>query len=182
MYEWYVLNTYSGQEQKVRGNLLHRVEANGMGLRVRDIVIPTETIVETAPDGSKRETTRVRMPGYLLIEMALDDDSWSLVKNTPGVTGFVGAGAQPMPLSLDERDRILGTESSAAQATPGMEPQGPAFAVGDTVKVIAGPLADFTGTVDEINLESQRVRVLVSIFGRETPTELGFEQVRIDEG
>lgn len=181
MYQWYVVNTYSGQEQKVRGNLMHRVEANGMAAAVRDIVIPTETIIETAPDGSRQETTRVRMPGYLLIEMALDDDSWLLVKNTPGVTGFVGAGAQPMPLSAEERERILGIEMDSATATPGIA-AAPLFAPGDTVKVIAGPLADFTGTVDEVNAETQRVRVLVSIFGRETPTELAFDQVRIDEG
>ncbi len=138
---------------------------------VRQIVIPTEQVVETK-DGQKVTSERRVLPGYVLVQMEMTDDSWSLVKNTPGVTGFVGAANTPAPLSREEVDHLLRvpTEQKVRSRAD--------FEVGETVKVIAGPLSDFSGEIAEISPEQGRLKVLVSIFGRETPAELSFDQVK----
>ena len=169
--KWYVINTYSGHENKARANLEHRIQSMGLVDYFEDIVVPTEQIVETK-GGEKVQIEKRIFPGYVLVKMNLTDDSWSLVKNTPGVTGFVGAENKPTPLSPAEVDRILHTstvEKPKAKAE---------FSVGDQVKVVSGPLAEFTGEVSEVNAEQSKLKVMVSIFGRDTPTELGFEQVK----
>jgi transcriptional antiterminator NusG len=137
----------------------------------RDIVVPTEVVIETK-GGEKVQVERRIFPGYVLVNMILTDESWSLVKNTPGVTGFVGSESKPTPLSPAEVDRILHT-STAEKPRAKAE-----FSVGDQVRVASGPLTDFTGEVAEVNAEQNKLKVMVSIFGRDTPTELGFEQVK----
>ncbi len=176
MYRWYVINTYSGHENKVKANLEHRVLSMGQQSAVRRIVVPTEQVVETK-DGQKVQTEKRVLPGYVLVNMEMTDESWSLVKNTPGVTGFVGATGKPdhrpPPLSQMEVDRLLHTATEAKARPVKVE-----FTVGESVKVISGPLSDFTGEIAEINPEQGRLKVLVSIFGRETPAELSFDQVK----
>ena len=172
MFRWYAVNTYSGHENKVKQNLEHRVHSLGQERNVRTIVIPTEQISELK-DGQKVQTERRTMPGYVLVNMDLNEDSWSLVKNTPGVTGFVGSRNKPVPLSPPEVDRLLHRESAADR--PRARAQ---FDVGETVKVISGPLSDFSGEIAEINEDAARLKVLVSIFGRETPVEVGYDQVK----
>jgi transcriptional antiterminator NusG len=155
----------------VKANLEHRVVSMGQREKVRQVVVPTEQIVETK-DGKKVQTEKRVLPGYVLVNMELTDDSWSLVKNTPGVTGFVGAQSRPVPLSQAEIDRLLHTATETRTRVRAE------FSVGESVKVIAGPLSDFTGEIAEINAEAGRLKVLVSIFGRETPAELSFDQVK----
>jgi transcriptional antiterminator NusG len=169
--KWYVINTYSGHENKARANLEHRIQSMGLSQYFDEIVVPTEQVVETK-GGEKIQLEKRIFPGYVLVKMTLTDDSWSLVKNTPGVTGFVGAENKPTPLSPAEVDRILHT-STAEKPKAKAE-----FSIGDQVKVISGPLAEFTGEVSEVNIEQSKLKVMVSIFGRDTPTELGFEQVK----
>ncbi len=171
MFHWYVINTYSGHEAKVKHNLQHRIVSAGQGHMVRQIVIPTEQVVETK-DGQKVQSERRVLPGYVLVQMQMTDDSWSLVKNTPGVTGFVGAANTPAPLTREEVDHLLRTptEQKTRVRTD--------FEIGETVKVIGGPLSDFEGEIAEISPEQGRLKVLVSIFGRETPAELNFDQVK----
>lgn len=174
MFRWYVINTYSGHEKKVKANLEHRLESMGQRERVRQVVIPTEQVVETK-DGQKVQTEKRRLPGYVLVNMELTPDARWLVQNTPGVTGFVGGGARendPVPLSQAEVDRLLNVVN---ESRPRVRAD---FTVGESVKVIAGPLSDFTGEIAEINAEQARLKVLVSIFGRETPAELSFDQVK----
>jgi transcription termination/antitermination protein NusG len=172
---WYVINTYSGHENKVKANLEHRVSTSGHGRKVSDIIVPTEQVVETGKDGQKVQTEKRTLPGYVLVKMDMDDDTWTLVKNTPGVTGFVGGTgkiSQPVPLTQGEVDRLLHTEGAEKPRVRND------LDIGDQVKIIQGPLSDFSGEVAEINHEQQRVKVLVSIFGRETPAELSFDQVK----
>ena len=171
MYSWYVVNTYSGHENKVKANLEHRRTSMNQEEGIRQIVVPTEQVVETK-DGQKVSSERRVFPGYVLVQMELTDDTWSLVKNTPGVTGFVGAQNKPVPLSRAEVDRILHT---ASVERPKQKAE---FAVGEDVRVTAGPLSDFSGEVVEVNADQNRLKVMVSIFGRETPVELGFDQVK----
>jgi len=169
--KWYVINTYSGHENKARANLEHRIQSMNQVPNFEDIVVPTEQVIETK-GGEKVQVEKRIFPGYILVKMVLTDDSWSLVKNTPGVTGFVGSDNKPTALSPIEVDRILHTttvEKPKAKAE---------FSVGDQVRVSNGPLTDFTGEVAEVNAEQSKLKVLVSIFGRDTPTELGFEQVK----
>jgi transcriptional antiterminator NusG len=169
--KWYVINTYSGHENKARANLEHRIQSMNQVPYFEDIVVPTEQVIETK-GGEKVQIEKRIFPGYILVKMILTDDSWSLVKNTPGVTGFVGSDNKPTALSPTEVDRILHTttvEKPKAKAE---------FSVGDQVRVSNGPLTDFTGEVAEVNAEQSKLKVLVSIFGRDTPTELGFEQVK----
>jgi transcription termination/antitermination protein NusG len=168
---WYVINTYSGHENKAKTNLEHRIQSMNQAQYFKEIRIPTEQVVETK-GGEKVQVERKVFPGYLLVKMVLTDDSWSLVKNTPGVTGFVGSENKPTPLMQTEVDRILHT-ATVPKAKAKAE-----FVVGEQVRVISGPLADFTGEVSEVNLEQSKLKVMVSIFGRDTPTELGFEQVK----
>lgn len=168
--EWYVIHSYSGYENKVQKNLLHRIESMGMQDSIFQIVVPTEEEVELK-DGHRRTVERRVFPGYILVEMVLDEDSWYVVRNTPGVTGFVGSGNKPTPLRKEEVDKILKR----------MEAEAPkvkvSFRVGDRVRIVEGPFEDFMGTVDEIDLDRTRVRVLVNFFGRETPIDLDFLQV-----
>jgi transcriptional antiterminator NusG len=171
MYRWYVINTYSGHEKKVKQNLEHRVQSLGQARAVRQIVVPTETVQEMK-DNQKVSVEKRTMPGYVLVNMDLSDDSWSLVKNTPGVTGFVGSSNEPIPLTQQEVDRLLHRE--VAVRTPSRAQ----FAIGESVKVISGPLSDFSGEISEINEDAGKLKVLVSIFGRETPVEVGYDQVK----
>jgi len=171
MFRWYVVNTYSGHEQKVKHNLEHRVVSLGQQRAVRQIVVPTETVKELK-DNQQVTVEKRTMPGYVLVNMDLNEDSWSLVKGTPGVTGFVGASQEPVPLTQGEVDRLLHRE---AELRPRSRAQ---FSIGESVKVISGPLSDFSGEISEVNEDAQRLKVLVSIFGRETPVEVGFDQVK----
>jgi transcriptional antiterminator NusG len=172
MYRWYVINTYSGHEKKVKQNLEHRVQSLNQQRAVRQVVVPTETVQEVNKDNQKVSVEKRTMPGYVLVNMDLTDESWSLVKGTPGVTGFVGASDQPIPLTQSEVDRLLHRE--VAVRTPSRAQ----FAIGESVKVISGPLSDFSGEISEINEDAGKLKVLVSIFGRETPVEVGYDQVK----
>ncbi len=171
MFRWYAVNTYSGHENKVKQNLEHRVVSLGQERSVRRIVIPTEQVQEMK-DGQRVQVERRTMPGYVLVNMDLNEDSWGLVKGTPGVTGFVGAQNKPVPLNQGEIDRLLNREVAERPRTKAQ------FSVGETVKVVSGPLSDFSGEISEINEDAMKLKVLVSIFGRETPVEVGFDQVK----
>ena len=168
--EWYVIHSYSGYENKVQKNLLHRIESMEMQDKIFQVVVPTEEEVELK-DGHRRTIERRVFPGYILVEMVMDEDSWYVVRNTPGVTGFVGFGNKPTPLRPDEVDKILKRMDAEAPKIK------VSFKVGQKVRIVEGPFEDFNGTVDEIDLDRARVRVLVSFFGRETPIELDFLQV-----
>jgi transcriptional antiterminator NusG len=172
VFKWYVVNTYSGHENKVRTNLEHRIKSMHQDERIVDVVVPTEQVVETKENKEKVTTERRVFPGYVLVKMELTDDTWSLVKNTPGVTGFVGPRNEPVALSPAEVNRILHT-----QAVERVK-QKAEFSVGEVVRVTSGPLSDFSGEVSEVNEDQQKLKVMVSIFGRETPVELGFDQVK----
>jgi transcriptional antiterminator NusG len=171
MFRWYAVNTYSGHEKKVKQNLEHRTTSLGQQRNVRQIVIPTEQVSEMK-DGQKVQVERRTMPGYVLVNMDLNEDSWGLVKNTPGVTGFVGAAQKPVPLNQAEIDRLLNRETAERPRTRAQ------FSIGESVKVVSGPLSDFSGEISEINDDAAKLKVLVSIFGRETPVEVGFDQVK----
>jgi transcriptional antiterminator NusG len=171
MFRWYVVNTYSGHENKVKQNLEHRVVSLGQKRFVRQVVVPTETVSEMKENQKVTKEQRT-MPGYVLVNMELNEDSWQLVKGTPGVTGFVGASNEPVPLTQPEVDRLLHREVAQKVATRDQ------FTIGESVKVVAGPLSDFSGEISEINQEAQKLKVLVSIFGRETPVEVSFDQVK----
>jgi transcriptional antiterminator NusG len=171
MFRWYVVNTYSGHEKKVKQNLEHRVVSLGQQRAVRQVVVPTESVSEMK-DNQKITVEKRTMPGYVLVNMELNEASWGLVKGTPGVTGFVGASNEPVPLTQGEVDRLLHKEIAVRERTRAQ------FAMGESVKVISGPLSDFSGEISEINEDAARLKVLVSIFGRETPVEVGFDQVK----
>jgi transcriptional antiterminator NusG len=171
MFRWYAVNTYSGHENKVKQNLEHRVVSLGQQRNVRQIVIPTEQVSEMK-DGQKVQIERRTMPGYVLVNMNLDEDSWTVVKGTPGVTGFVGSAQKPVPLSQVEVDRLMNRETAERPRTRAQ------FSIGESVKVVSGPLSDFSGEISEINEDAAKLKVLVSIFGRETPVEVGFDQVK----
>ena len=172
--KWYVLHTYSGYENKVKQNLLQRIEAMGLEDVVFRIEIPTETVTEIKEGGRRVESEKKVLPGYVLVRMELDPDSWTVVRNTPGVTGFVGSQGNPEPLTRDEYNKIMGVGKPRVgvpkKATTSIE-------LGQTVKVVSGPFVDFDGTVAEVMPDAGKVRVMVSIFGRETPVELSFDQV-----
>jgi len=167
---WYVIHSYSGYENKVKQNLGSRIETMGMEDHIFDVVVPTEEVVELR-DGRRRTVEQRIFPGYILVDMILNDESWFVVRNTPGVTGFVGSGNQPTPLRQEEADKIL---SRMEEEAPKVKVS---FRIGDAVRIIDGPFTDFLGTVDDLNLERGKVRLLVSFFGRETPVELDFLQV-----
>lgn len=171
MYRWYVINTYSGHENKVKQNLEHRIESMGQGHRIRQVIVPTEQVAEIK-NGQKVQVEKRTMPGYVLVQMEMTDNSWGVVKNTPGVTGFVGQRDDPVPLTKPEVDRLLHRETAERPRTQAQ------FEIGETVKIISGPLADFSGEIAEINEDQSKLKVLVSIFGRETPSEVGYEQVK----
>ncbi|MBN1219076.1 MAG: transcription termination/antitermination protein NusG [Anaerolineae bacterium] len=168
--EWYVIHSYSGYENKVQKNLYHRIESMDMESKIFQVVVPTEEEVELR-DGQRRTIERRVFPGYILVEMLLDEDSWYVVRNTPGVTGFVGSGNKPTPLRQDEVDKIIKRMDAEVPKIK------VSFKVGQKVRIVEGPFEDFMGTVDEIDVERARVKVLVNFFGRETPIELDFLQV-----
>jgi transcription termination/antitermination protein NusG len=168
--DWYVVHTYAGYENKVKANLESRISSMNMEEKIFEVVIPMEDVMEIK-GGKKQVVSRKVFPGYLLVRMYLDDDSWYVVRNTPGVTGFVGSGAKPTPLSEKEVSKILETKP-VEKLKPRVEWQ-----VGESVTVTSGPFAQLPGTIAEINPDQQKVKV-VSIFGRETPVELSFDQVQ----
>ena len=168
--QWYVIHTYSGYENKVKKNLEHRIQALDLTSHIFRIVVPTEEEIEIR-NGQRHNVQRKVYPGYVLIQMRMSDEAWYLVRNTPGVTGFVGMGTKPTALGKEEAAHILHQ----------MEAEAPRVKVtytrGQTVKITDGPFADFEGKVEDVNQEKGKVRVLVSIFGRETPVELDFLQI-----
>ncbi len=173
---WFVVHTYAGYENKVKSNLHSRAVSMNMEDRIYEVVIPMEDVVEFK-NGKKVVVQKKVFPGYLLCRCELDDDSWSVIRNTPGVTGFVGPGTKPTPLSRREVEGILqvkaeGTEAPSKRSRPRLEHE-----VGETVRVKEGPFADFSGQIAEINEDQLKLKVLVNIFGRETPVELEFSQV-----
>jgi transcriptional antiterminator NusG len=174
---WYVVHTYSGYENKVKGNLENVVTSRAMEDSVYEIVIPMEDVVEFK-NGKKVTVSKKVFPGYILVRMELDDETWGAVRGTPGVTGFVGSGTRPVPLSRKEVEGILhveiigGDQAPQKRSRPRLE-----YELGETVRVKEGPFADFSGQIDEINEDQLKLKVLVNIFGRETPVELEFSQV-----
>lgn len=170
--QWYIVHTYSGFEKKVAESLRQRVQAYGIEDQVGEILIPTEDVVEMR-GGRKVVSSKRFFPGYLLVEMAMSDHAWHIVRNTPKVTGFVGAGSKPTPLTREEVEQIL------HQVTESAEKPKPkySFEKGDQVRINEGPFASFNGVVDEVNLDKNTLKVMVTIFGRSTPVELDFLQV-----
>ncbi|HEX2074447.1 MAG TPA: transcription termination/antitermination protein NusG [Geodermatophilus sp.] len=182
--DWYVVHSYAGYENKVKTNLESRIQSLDMEDYIYQIEVPTEEVTEIK-NGKRTQVNRKVFPGYLLVRMELNDESWGAVRNTPGVTGFVGATSRPSPLTLDEVVKILAptttpqaakaTETTTAAATPSTVVD---FEIGESVTVMDGPFATLPATINEINAEQQKLQVLVSIFGRETPVELSFNQVQ----
>lgn len=169
---WYIIHAYSGFENKVAESLRTRAQAFGFADRVGQILIPTEEVIELR-NGKKVISKRMLYPGYVLVEMEMDDELWHAVKNTPRVTGFVGGGTKPVPLTADEVNAVLYRQNSPSERPrPKMT-----FEKNETVKIIDGPFTNFSGKVDEINTERNTLRVMVTIFGRSTPVELDFLQV-----
>ena len=168
---WYTVHTYSGYENAVARNLKQRIDSLGMNNKIFDVIIPTEKKIKVT--GGKRQTVEEKIyPGYILVDMIVDDESWYVVRNTPRVTGFVGAGTTPVPLSQEEVD-ILFKRMTTDTAKHKID-----FSVGELVMVMDGPFKDLEGKVGEIDEEKGKIKVLVSMFGRETPVELDFLQVR----
>jgi len=168
--QWYVVHTYSGYENKVRQNLMHRIESMDAEDRIFEIVVPTQEEIEIK-SGQRKTVQKKVFPGYVLVKMIMDDEAWSVVRHTPGVTSFVGDGTEPMPLPPEEVEQIIaGMTSDEPRVTMSLS-------VGDAVRINDGPFSDFRGVVDEINREKGTVKVLVSFFGREVPVELDFLQV-----
>jgi len=179
--EWYAVHTYVGHEEKVRDNVMQRARSLGMADKVYQVIVPTEETVEHREGGKKEVVRRKIFPGYVFVQMDLGDDpnepneAWEVVRNAPGVTGFVGTATRAVPLSREEEARMLGTIGiTGSKEKPKVRIS---FVVGDMVQVTGGPFADFTGVISELNPERGKIKVLVSIFGRETPLELDFSQV-----
>jgi transcriptional antiterminator NusG len=170
--QWYIVHTYSGFEKKVSESLRQRVQAYGLQDEIGEILIPTEVVVEMR-GGRKVETPKRFFPGYILVEMTMSDNVWHIVRNTPKVTGFVGAGSKPTPLTREEVDQILHQVSQSAEKP---KPKY-TFDKGDQVRINEGPFTSFNGVVDEVNLDRNTLKVMVTIFGRSTPVELDFLQV-----
>ncbi len=169
--DWFVVHTYAGYENKVKTNLMSRISSMNVEEKIFEVVIPMEDVMEIK-QGKKQIVQKKVFPGYLLTRMYLDDDSWYVVRNTPGVTGFVGSGTKPTPLSSREVDKILQVKPEQKKLRPRLE-----FEEQESVRVTSGPFANFTGSISEINVDQSKLKVLVNIFGRETPVELGFDQV-----
>jgi transcriptional antiterminator NusG len=170
--QWYIIHTYSGFEQKVAESLRSRAQAFGFADKIGNVLIPTEEVVEMR-NGKKVISKRLLYPGYVLVEMAMDDQLWHEVKNTPRVTGFVGGGNNPVPLTADEVNSILYRQATSAERPRPKQ----TFEKNETVRIVDGPFASFSGKVDEINSDRDTLRVMVTIFGRSTPVELEFTQV-----
>jgi transcription termination/antitermination protein NusG len=168
---WYVIHTYAGYENKVATNLEKRVESMEMQDKIFRVLVPMEKEMETK-DGKQKIIMKKVFPGYVLVEMIMKDDSWYVVRNTPGVTGFVGSGTKPVPLTKEEVTKIL-RQMGIAEGKPKVD-----FTVGETVQVKEGPFTNFVGKIEDINLEKGKLKVLVSMFGRETPVELEYYQVQ----
>lgn len=167
---WYVVHTYSGYEERVRNNLEQRIKSMDAAGDIHKVVIPTEEEIEVK-NGQRRTVTKKILPGYILVQMTMNDQSWAIVRNTPGVTGFVSGGSKPVPLREEEVGQIMKQmEAEAPRVKVG-------FRQGQSIRVIDGPFIDFIGTVDEIDAEKGKVKVLLSLFGRETPVKLDFLQV-----
>lgn len=167
---WFVVHTYSGHEERVRKNLAERIETLDLSDEIARVEVPTEEEVEVK-NGQRRTVRRKILPGYVIIQMLMSDRNWNIVRNTPGVTGFVGTAGKPTPLQPQEVDRIITQmEAEAPRVKVG-------FKKGQSVRVVDGPFVDFIGMVDEVNTEKGKVKVLLSLFGRETPVELDFLQV-----
>ncbi|ALR12991.1 transcription termination/antitermination protein NusG [Mycobacteroides saopaulense] len=190
--EWYVIHSYAGYENKVKANLQTRVQNLDVGDYIFQIEVPTEEVTEIK-NGQRKQVNRKVLPGYILVRMELNDESWGAVRNTPGVTGFVGATSRPSPLSLDDVVKFLLPQTPAKKPAKGGTPEAAGtapesgglerpvievdFEVGESVTVTDGPFATLPASISEVNAEQQRLKVLVSIFGRETPVELNFTQV-----
>ncbi|MBW3590532.1 MAG: transcription termination/antitermination protein NusG [Actinobacteria bacterium] len=168
--DWYVVHTYAGYENKVKANLEHRIESMGVEDQIFQVLVPMEEEIEIR-NGQRQTVNRKVFPGYVLVEMAMSDESWYVVRNTPGVTGFVGSGAKPIPLEPKEVEKILHVKP-VEKLRPRLE-----FEEGESVRVVTEPFSNFTGTISEINVDQSKLKVLVNVFGRETPVELSFEQV-----
>jgi transcription termination/antitermination protein NusG len=168
--QWFVIHTYSGHEERVKKNLEQRIKFMDSGNEVMQVVIPTEDEIEVR-SGHRKTITRKILPGYVLVQMKMDENSWSIVRNTPGVTGFVGSGNTPTALSDKEAAEILKQMTAEAPKVK------IGFRKGQSVRVTDGPFIDFVGVVDEINMEKGKVKVLLSLFGQETPVELDFLQI-----
>lgn len=170
--QWYIVHTYSGFEKKVSESLQQRVQAYGLQEEIGEVLIPTEDVVEMRA-GKKIVSSKRFFPGYILVEMIMSDHAWHVVKNTPKVTGFVGAGSKPTPLSREEVDQILNQVTEAAEKP---KPKY-TFERGDQVRINEGPFTSFNGVVDDVNIDRNTLKVMVTIFGRSTPVELDFLQV-----
>lgn len=171
--QWYVIHSYSGMENKVKKNIEHRAESMGMTDRILQVVVPTETEIEIR-NGIRREVERRVFPGYVLVNMIMDEDSWYVVRNSPGVTGFVGMGNKPTPLSPEEVSKIMQRiESDQPKLKVSFHP-------GEHVRIMSGPFAEFSGIVEEIDADKGKAKVLVSFFNRETPVEVDFLQLERD--
>jgi transcription termination/antitermination protein NusG len=168
--QWYVIHTYSGHEERVKKNLEQRIKFMDSGSEIIKVVIPTEDEIEVR-SGRRRTVTKKILPGYVLVEMKMDENTWSIVRNTPGVTGFVGSGNTPTPLREKEVSEILKQMTAEAPKVK------VGFRKGQSVRVTDGPFIDFVGVVDEINMEKGKAKVLLSLFGQETPVELDFLQI-----
>jgi transcriptional antiterminator NusG len=189
--DWYVVHTYSGMEKRVKANLENRITSLNAEDFIFEVVVPTEEVAEIK-NGQRKLVKRTVLPGYVLVRMDLTDESWGVVRHTPSVTGFVGNSHQPVPLSLDEVEQMLAPAVEAEVAATSTEAAGPGegqqakapkvefadFVVGDSVMVVDGPFATLHATITEINVDAQRVKALVEIFGRETPVELSFTQIQ----
>jgi len=184
--DWFVVHTYSGMENRVKANLENRISSLNMEDFIFQVVVPTEEVAEIK-SGQRRMVRRTVLPGYVLVRMDLTDESWSAVRHTPSVTGFVGHSHQPVPLSLDEVENMLAPAVEAAVAATSESPGRPKkaakieftdFVPGDSVMVVDGPFATLHATITELNVDAQRVKALVEIFGRETPVELSFTQIQ----
>lgn len=168
--QWYIVNTYSGHESKVANQIMQRVKANNLEADIAEVIVPTQDRIVVS--GGKKRTVKEKIfPGYVLLNMLMNDNTWTVIRNTEGVTGFVGTSRKPTPLSDKEAEKILAflkVEQPTYQAS---------FAVGDAVKVVDGPFKDFVGSINEINEDKGQVKVLLSVFGRETPVVLDFLQI-----
>ncbi|MFP5376495.1 MAG: transcription termination/antitermination protein NusG [Acidimicrobiia bacterium] len=173
--QWFVVHTYAGYENKVKSNLESRISSMNMEDRIYEVVIPLEDVMEFK-GGKKVVVQKKVFPGYLLVRCELDDDSWYVVRNTPGVTGFVGHGSKPVPLARKDVETFLGVKAEGADPQKKTRPR-LEYEVGESVRVREGPFADFSGQIAEINEDQLKLKVLVNIFGRETPVELEFAQV-----
>ena len=170
--QWYIIHTQTGQELKVKGSLESKIQAGVLGEQISKVLVPTERVAEVRA-GKKRITERKFYPGYILVEMEMTDDSWHLVRTTPGVTGFIGAGRRPVCLSEEEVAEVLRqTEERKDKPTPRVT-----FQKGEGVRVVEGPFTNFSGVVEEVNASRGRVKILVPVFGRQTPVDLEFWQV-----